>query len=422
MILRKIQATIIAILTLGIAAASNAGEPQSEAGQQLLLLRNGQALEGQISRSGDLYHVMLPDGEIRVKAADVELICEDLEEAYQQKRATLAAGNLQDHLTLAQWCERHKLYDHAAAELADAAAIAPGNPVVGFFQRRLQVTTEPEPERINSQPVADSVQANDELDRLIRSLPPKAVENFTQTVQPLLMNNCTTANCHGPQSTTGLRLQRVPVGQPAGRRMTQRNISAVLRYVDHDNPLSSRILTVPIAPHGPAKTPVFTDHQVVQYKRLVDWVLQLGPATMQESPATIPAIEPTLADTAQDASLAATPPRVLPKDGRKVRPLPAAAHAAAIDGLTRAAASGKSAGSPDRDAVQAAFQTAAASKNEEGESPLIADSKKSNVRRGAAPPEPAPNDAFDPEIFNRRYLQPAATEDSPAADKSTSGK
>jgi hypothetical protein len=421
MVLRRIQAMIIAMLALGIAAVSNAGEPQTAAGQQLLLLRNGQALEGQISRSGDLYRVALPEGEIRVKAADVELLCRDLDEAYQRKRAAISTGSLQDHLNLAQWCERHKLYDHAAAELADAAAIAPGNPVVGFFQRRLQVTTEPEPERNNVQTANDSALANDDLERMIRSLPPKAVESFTQAVQPLLMNNCTAASCHGPQSATDLRLQRVPLGQSAGRRTTQRNISEVLRYVDRDNPLASRILTVPIAPHGAAKTPVFTDHQLAQYKRLVDWVVQLGPANTPEAPTTFPALEPVPADTAQNASIAATTPRLLPKDSRKARPLPAAAHAAAVEGLTRAA-SGKPVSSPDLQAVQAAFTAPVAPKNEEGGSSLGTEVKKPNVKRGAAQTEPVGSDAFDPEIFNRRYLKPAVIDGTPNGDISSGEK
>ncbi len=305
--LHKILSLIISILLVGLATVSQAQGPEGTNEQQLLLLHNGQALEGRISRSGDLYRVVFPDGEIRVKAADVELLCKDFEEAYQRRRAAVSVGSLRDHLDLAQWCEQHKLYDHAAAELADAAAVAPGNPMVGFMQRRLQITTVPQPDRPKAETAAENSLPNDELDRMIRGLPHKAVENFTQSVQPLLMNNCTAANCHGPQSATSLRLQRVPLDRPAGRRMTQRNIYTVLRYVDRDNPLASRLLTIPTAPHGTAKTPVFTEHQVLQYKRLVDWVLQLGPAANPESPATIPSIEPMLADTLSDAASPATP-------------------------------------------------------------------------------------------------------------------
>ncbi len=289
--------------------------------------------------------------------------------------------------------------------------------MVGFLQRRLRITLEPQPERPKAEIAADDSLPNDELDRMIRGLPQKAVENFTQSVQPLLMHNCTASGCHGPQSESGLRLQRTALDQPAGRRTTQRNIYTVLRYVDRDNPLASRILTVPIAPHGTAKTAVFTEHQVTQYKRLVEWVLQLGPADMPESPATIPNSQPIMAETFPDATSPATPPHILPKDARKARPLPSVAHSAASGGLSGNARSVKPATLPDREAVQATF-IAPASKPVDAESSLDLESQSPKIKRGAAPPEFTPKDPFDPEIFNRSYFKPTKSDSTSNPPKS----
>jgi hypothetical protein len=419
--LHKIQPLIIFILIVGLASILKAQGPEGATGQQLLLLHNGQALEGRISRSDDVYRVVLPNGEIRVKPSDVELLCNDFEEAYQRKRAAIPLGSLRDHLDLAQWCQQHKLYNHASAELADAATIAPDNPMVGFLQRRLRITLEPQPERPKAETAADDSQPNDELDRMIRGLPQKAVENFTQSVQPLLMNNCTASGCHGPQSQSGLRLQRTALDQPAGRRMTQRNIYTVLRYVDRENPLASRILTVPIAPHGTVKTAVFTEHQVMQYKRLVEWVLELGPADMPESPATIPNSQPIMAETFPDAASPAIPPHILPKDARKARPLPSVAHSGAAAGLSGSARSGKPTMLPNHEANQATF-IAPISKTNETESSTDSESKTSKIKRGAAPPEFTPKDPFDPEIFNRRNIKPTTTESSSGPENTSGGK
>jgi hypothetical protein len=410
--LHKTQPLVISVLLVGLVSILKAQGPDGATGQQLLLLHNGQALEGRISRSDDIYSVLLPNGEIRVKAADVDLQCKDFEEAYQRKRAAITVGNLRDHLVLAQWCQQHKLYEHAAAELTDAAAIAPDNPMVGYLRRRLQIVTEPLPERPKAEIATDDSLPNDELDRMIRGLPQRAIENFTQSVQPLLMNNCTASGCHGPQSQSGFRLQRTALDQPGGRRMTQRNIYAVLRYVDRENPLASRILTVPAAPHGAAKTPVFTEHQIVQYKRLVDWVLQLGPVAMPEPPATIPNNEPIMAETFSDATSPATPPKILPKDARKARLLPTAAHSAATTnlrsapGLPGSAKSGKPTMPPKQEVTQAAFIDPV-SNPADAESSLDFESKTPKIKRDAAGPEFTPKDPFDPEIFNRRYIKPA---------------
>ncbi|MGA2063077.1 MAG: hypothetical protein ABSG67_21605, partial [Thermoguttaceae bacterium] len=386
MMLHKTQPLIIFVLLVVLASILKAQGPEGATGQQLLLLHNGQALEGRISRSDDVYRVVLPNGEIRVKPSDVELLCNDFEEAYQRKRAAIPMGSLRDHVDLAQWCQQHKLYDHAAAELAEAAAIAPDNPMVGFLQRRLRITLEPQPERPKAETAEDNSPPNDELDRMIRGLPQKAVENFTQSVQPLLMHNCTASGCHGPQSESGLRLQRTTLDQPAGRRMTQRNIYTVLRYVDRDNPLASRILTVPIAPHGTAKTAVFTEHQLMQYKRLVEWVLELGPADMPESPATIPNSQPIMAESFPDASTPATSPQILPKDARKARPLPSVAHSAAAGGMSGSARPGKPTTLPNREAAPATF-IAPASKPVDAESSLDPECQAPKIKRGAAVPE-----------------------------------
>jgi hypothetical protein len=448
--LHKIRLLIICLSLVGFVSILKAQEPQGTTGEQLLLLRNGQALEGRIIQSGDFYRVVFADGEIRIKAADVELLCKDFEEGYQRKRASVSTGSLRDHLDLAQWCQQHKLYDHAAAELADAAAIAPENPMVGFLQRRQRIALEPMPDPPKAETSGDNSLSNEELDRMIRGLPHKALEKFTQSVQPLLMNNCTLSGCHGPQSESGLRLQRIALNQPIGRRLTQRNIHAVLRYVDRDNPLASRILTVPTAPHGTAKTAVFSERQAMQYKRLVDWVLQLGPAGMPESPAAIPNSRPIMAETLLDAASPTTTPHILSQDARKARPLPSVSPGgtgvspvgvptpgastnlrsasglpnnapAAAAGISGSARSSKPATIPKHEAAQATFQYPLP-KPDEPESSADSAPKAPKIKRGVAPPEFTPKDPFDPEIFNRRYFRQTTADGSSTTDKSTGGK
>ena len=230
------------------------------------------------------------------------------------------------------------------------------------------------------------------------------------------------SGCHGPLSENGLRLHRIPQDLPAGRRLTQRNIYAVLQYVDRDNPLASRLLTVPTAPHGTAKTPVFTEHQVMQYKRLVDWVLQLGPAAMPETPTAFPNTEPMMAETFFNTQSATTEPHILPKDAQKARPMPSATrlNAGATDGLSSAGGTtnprsvpglpssaklDKRSTTPKHEATQAAYQ--APLNNPANADPAVdSEAQRPKIKRGTTSPEFTPKDSFDPEIFNRRYLKP----------------
>jgi len=294
-----------------------ASDSSPSAGQTILVLRSGQTFEGRITEVEGGCIVDLVDGQIRIKKADIDLICHSLDEGYQQKRAAIQIGNVQHHLELAHWCLRHQLWGHAAAELADATVADPNNPAIAAMRHRLDMAVEPPPKHDPTTP-PKSGPTNEELDRLIRSLARGTVEAFTQSVQPVLMNHCATAACHGPQSDTGLRLFRVQVGKTASRRVTQRNLYSVLSYVDRDNPTASTLLTLPSGPHGTAKHAVFNEHQAAQYKRLVDWTCQLTKQPLPDTPATVAPSEPI-----QQAGFTPinTPPNVLSQEARQAHPI-----------------------------------------------------------------------------------------------------
>ena len=78
----------------------------------------------------------------------------------------------------------------------------------------------------------------------------------------------------------GLQLYRVPIGASASRRITQRNLYAVLQFIDVDNPSASKLLTAVREPHGTARYAIFAEHQASQYQRLADWVNQIAQPTM----------------------------------------------------------------------------------------------------------------------------------------------
>ncbi|MGW8257306.1 MAG: hypothetical protein ACWGMZ_07475 [Thermoguttaceae bacterium] len=303
-----------------VACLAKAQQAPTAADQQLLLLRNGQTLRGRITRDGDLYRVIVSNGEIRVKSAQVEFICRDLEDAYQQKRAIVQIGSLRDHLELAQWCQRHKLYDHAAFELDDAAAIAPNNPLVGLLRRRFETAEKPLPAPTNTQTDVQHSPSNEKLDRLVRQVPQLAMENFTHSIQPILINNCTLSGCHSLQSDSALRLERIGHDQSASRRLTQRNLYSVLQFVDRKKPLASKLLAVSASPHGASKTAAFSARQKSQYTRLVEWVLEVAQGPMPHRPSKMNYDGKPLATVYTPQSIASAPP-ILSQDVHEARPL-----------------------------------------------------------------------------------------------------
>ena len=362
----RIRQTTVVFLAILAPAGSLRGAEQTPlpapADQQVLILRNGQTIEGRITQKEGVYVIDLSDGQIRVKAADVDLVCSGLEDGYRRKRAAIVSGDAHDHLELAQWCLRHGLLGSAAAELADAKTAEPNNPMIGALEHRLKMALEPPSATIASKSAPGP--SNDELDRMIRGLPRGAIESFTQSVQPVLMNHCATAGCHGPQSDKGLRLFRIPTGKSASRRITQWNLYSAILFVDRENPTASRLLTVPSGPHGTAKVAIFNEHQAAQYKRLADWANQLAQQSSPEVPATLNPIFMPAATT--NAPAMPTPPQVLLQEARKARALPTAGQ-----GPTARRGAARASAKPAGEAT-----------------PVVSEQSA---------------DPFDPEAFNRRY-------------------
>ncbi len=375
-------AAIVAVLLALPALLAEQREADPAPGEGILVLRNGNLIRGRITQAADRYHVAVQSGEIHVKRSDVQFQCRTLEEAYQQKRSAVRPGNVGDRLELAQWCQRHGLPGAAVEELAEAKALHPEHPLIPLIERRIstslwqpEATERPAPS-VNVRP------SSEELDQLVRGMLPGSVEAFTRTIQPLLVNRCSAAGCHGPDTESRFQLLRIPPGRPPGRRLTQRNLHSTLECIDHEDPAASPILGAPVRPHGSAKAAVFTDRQTDQYKQLVRWVYQVAREPAPEAPVpeeeggqlpgqdkptwfAMPAVYTAPLDPRRDDLPDGSPdafPLGVPAWDGQLRPEQAAPDA------------GPSPGAPN-----------------------------STVERGASPLQFAPLDPFDPEIFNRRF-------------------
>ncbi len=189
----------------------------------------------------------------------------------------ISIDKVQDHLELAEWCLRHHLYEQAALALADAVATDSSHPRIGLLERRLKLELEQQaPAGLHAKEAESELPTSRDLDRMVQGLPAGTVETFTATIQPMLLNHCSTAGCHGPQGTASLRLLRIPTGKAPSRRATQRNLYAVLSAVDQDHPAQSPLLSAPMRPHGQAKSAVFTSREAMQYQQLVHWVYMIA--------------------------------------------------------------------------------------------------------------------------------------------------
>lgn len=368
-ILRSTAAPAVVLLTACLVAWTYAQQPDPGAGLApadawVLLLRNGQVIEGRVFPYEDRYQVFVEGGEIRLKQSEVLCCCRTMVEVYQHKRQVTRLDNVQDRLDLAQWCLQVGLRDEAAAEVAAAAAIEPNHPLLPVIDRRLKTAPDVKPDQASEKSDIRGPSAY-ELDLMVRGMPPRTVEAFAQTIQPALLNSCAAAGCHGQSSNNGFRLLRTPPGSPASRRLTQRNLYAALEWVNRDNPAASPLVAVPMRPHGTARAAIFTDRHVAQYRQLLEWCYRV-------SQVEAPVLQASFEEEAAG-----------PRAEKKSQP--AAMPPMKQSGVVPAAAWESKRQAPRGAAPQA-----------------------NPVQRGATLPKFAPSDPCDPDTFNRQFGPPAA--------------
>jgi hypothetical protein len=327
----------------------------------LLVLRNGQVLEGEVTQAGDYYVVTLGGtSEIRIKSAEVEAVCGSLDEAYEFKAGHLSGSGAKPHLELAEWCLRHHLHARCAQQLVAAMRLEPENPSLKLLERRLEFAAQqPKAPSANTVAASSAVVSSEQIEKAIRELPPGSIEKFSAIVQPILLNRCGANQCHGPNSKAAFRLLRPAPGQVASRRFTERNLYAALQQLDASQPEASPLLALPQRRHGSALSAIFDKQSQKQLNELSAWV-KLTLVAPHTSPATIPGGAATLSQPTPPAS----PPSSAPQADQP-------------------------AGSQPPPSVRAM-------------KPAVGPEEK---KSSPAADHFVPRDRYDPEIFNRRYLK-----------------
>jgi hypothetical protein len=260
--------------------------------------------------------------------------------------------------------------------------------MIPHLERRLKAALEPVPSttapaktRLSDSPAVE------ELEAMVRRMPPGSVETFTAGVQPLLLNSCATGGCHGSGSGGRYRLLRGHAGRPPSRRATQRNLHATLQWIDRKQPEASPLLVEAMRAHGKAEEPALGNADAAKYRQIVQWVLTIAqsdriPSKRDSSLKGATGVSPVRHGQdvrgTRPANMQCTFNQPVDSDSLWAKRM--AQQAAAGSGATRAIA-----GRPSPT-------------NASGGRPSGAP-----VQRGAPIKRFVPVDPFDPEIFNRRY-------------------
>lgn len=267
-------------------APAGAQEPLLQPGESILVLHGGQLVRGKVSRSGTGYSVERGTGRMFVPAPQVRFQAKDLEDAYQQQRLALPPRDAAARVELAKWCVTVKLLPAARDELRAALELDPEQEEIRKLLQRVNDLLKPrpaEPERPEPKP---RLRLNEilyqEQAESLGGLSRESATAFSARVQPILMNNCAMASCHGPAAKNEFRL-RIVRGD-ASRLLIEENLAMVMKYVDKAHPLESALVKAPQGLHGVKNRPIFLGARgTQQLEELQAWLASLAPE--EEEPA-----------------------------------------------------------------------------------------------------------------------------------------
>ncbi len=249
------------------------GLPAADFTAGCLVLHDGRTFTGKITSVPGGYQAESPRGRMILPYDQVRLTAADVQEAYEKQRENHVNANASERQDLARWCYEQKLYTEARNECLAAIRMEPQRSDL----RQLLLKIDSATNQVNAAttpaliPAAPATEA-----RSAQGLTTRTNADFIRQVQPLLMNSCGNAACHGAASEREFKLLPVFPGRGSQRYQSQHNLEQVLGYLNVESPESSPILSIPRdKKHSPVHTSVYVGRKGMdQYELLKGWVLR----------------------------------------------------------------------------------------------------------------------------------------------------
>ncbi|MBC8114308.1 MAG: hypothetical protein H7062_08025 [Candidatus Saccharimonas sp.] len=344
--------------------------------ERVIVMNSGRILTGQMTRNAGGWLVEQASGRVQVPEDQVKLVADNLRDAYRRQRDAIVEPTPATHIMLAQWCISYRLHDEARDELKKCLKRDPDHDEARKLLRRID-------DSLTVKPVAGPAPllpwktpdgfVMPEVESL-GGLSKEAATAFTTRVQPLLMNKCGNAACHGAAARGEFKLHSIRMGSNGHRIYTERNLAEILRYVDVKDPALSPLIAVPQGSHG-GTTAIFHGPQSAeQLKTLRTFVKTVAKEKQIE--------ERELAQR----------PSVLDKKKPSPREVDSATTAASEPSQRDSAVT------PVAASTTAARQRVATANRVKDDSPQTLPDDDT-----AIPLDEDSNDAFDPNVFNRRF-------------------
>jgi hypothetical protein len=309
-VLRFLFCTVWTTLaTLGWGACSHAqnkttkeSQPIAFYGEGYVLLHHGNVIHGFVKPQADRITISLDKGnEVTVPNRQVLTIGKNLEALYAFQVRAIRKWGSGEHWHLAQWCIQNGLLDQAIEHYTELEKTASASPKFkqldlqlrqalladSQVQQALEEQGIPNPivpasfeETISSSQTSSAVGSKHppfEAGRTPPVVPGYLRRSFQTEVLPIVVSRCGQSGCHGMLSKTDFQIFQ-PVGEQAAS-LSQRNLEAIMSYVDHKEPIQTSLMQYAIRPHGSQRNPSIQPNREedrVLMEKVLQWLKSLA--------------------------------------------------------------------------------------------------------------------------------------------------
>ncbi|QDU40553.1 hypothetical protein Mal4_49110 [Maioricimonas rarisocia] len=284
--------------------------PAASSTTSIIVLQNGKVFEGEVTPVAGGYRIRQPIGTSMIPFETVLLTAPNLKAAYAKLSANQRQPTYGTHLQIARWCADNGLFDEARREIASAIRLEPNRRPARELLKQIELKTSSTPQHLTTPaPIARTADGFEAAEAVSAArISPALTQDFIRRVQPLMVNTCGNASCHGPSSGNAFTIDIVRSGRRNQRVHSERNLAATLQQIDAARPELSPLLRRPAGLADTAHRTVFTGPRGnEQLAMLRNWVHGVTGATEQIATTTAPRPSPADAPTADMTASGITP-------------------------------------------------------------------------------------------------------------------
>lgn len=262
--------------------------------QYVLLKKTEAVLKGYSQVVGQFYEIEIGDqSKVSVPKDQVAFVGDSLESVYEFKKRKVTQWITGDHLQMSRWCLQQGMLPQAIDHYSKISPQDAKHRVVQSHGAELERKVLADEEFRRYLGLAPLAEANENSRRSNSQHPPaeaskstivqtvstssnptawhpEITRRFHERIQPILLNRCSQAACHGVSSNNALRLI-----EPFGKTASKHNVENMRQVLDNLRPTedqSPALLKYATMPHGLQREPAINAAETQILSELRAWI------------------------------------------------------------------------------------------------------------------------------------------------------